>query len=82
MHRFLLAFCLLFASWATFAQDAAADMDAGHLLHLQHLGGADGDDGGCLHDQATGFCGVPCGPAADHLDAPVTQRGFNPGGAA
>lgn len=32
MHRFLLAFCLLFASWATFAQDAAADMDAGKSL--------------------------------------------------
>ena len=54
---------------------------ARYLLHPQHRCGADGDDGGGLHDQAAGLCGLPLGAAADHADALVAQRGIDPRGA-
>jgi len=57
-------------------------MDARCVLHAQHRGGPDGDDGGGLHAAPAGFRRIPLGAAADDPDAPVAERGLDPRGAA
>ena len=58
---------------------AAVALDAGHLLHAQHRGGVDRDDGGGLHEACPGLCGVPDRAAADDAAASGAQRRLHPG---